>query len=465
MTSDHPYCGAVAGTRVQSTALEPHMPLFARGFLEGASEKEWSVGKARWMESLLDVFDALKCHDLPELLPLKLGTPTGRALCSKQIPVRTIRSHAEELHRGPHPHPASFKVQHPYRAGARCKEQLAVREIKGDSASLIPRLSNGIATWFSGRTPSGCGDIASVRQGPVLHRADVSGNPRSRWRPCTRPSWNSLHRFTLLPTMRADCYACGRVLMATGRSPAKQHVDRDGVRTEISGVRRSVWLLALAMAAVGVALFVVLRPVFEQALNQPPGQRAADLAATSPPLHPTAAAQKPPAPTTRARILGPPRVADAQSRPEPKQPPQAAPAPAAAPVFDATPAPAPETDSDQPSGIALFPPPGTNPIKRGIIVPDGFELPPGYVRHYQTTDDGYQLPPILMFDEDYRPVDEHGEPIPLPDDRVVPPEMAPPGLAVQILNVPERNMPGSAGSGEGEPQAQAPPQGGIRHRQ
>ncbi len=263
--------------------------------------------------------------------------------------------------------------------------------------------------------------------------------------------------------------------MATGRPPAKQHVDRDGVRTEVAGIRRSVWLLTLAIAIVGVALFVVLRPVVEQAVSQPPDQRAAE-PATSPPRHATAAAPKPPASAAPANIPAPPRVADAESRPEPKQPPQAAPtpaaavvdatpAPAAAPVFDATPAPAPETDSDQPSGIALFPPPGTNPIRRGIIVPDGFELPPGYVRHYQTTDDGYQLPPILMFDEDYRPVDEHGEPIPLPEDRVVPPEMAPPGLPVQMLDVPQRNMPGSAPPGEGEPQAPAPPPGGIRHRQ
>ena len=42
----------------------------------------------------------------------------------------------------------------------------------------------------------------------------------------------------------------------------------------------------------------------------------------------------------------------------------------------------------RPTGIALFPPLGTDPIKRGIVVPEGFELPPGYVRHYQTTDDG-----------------------------------------------------------------------------
>ena len=41
-------------------------------------------------------------------------------------------------------------------------------------------------------------------------------------------------------------------------------------------------------------------------------------------------------------------------------------------------------------------------------MPDDFELPEGYVRHYQTTDDGEQLPAILMFHPDYQFVDENG---------------------------------------------------------
>ena len=101
-------------------------------------------------------------------------------------------------------------------------------------------------------------------------------------------------------------------------------------------------------------------------------------------------------------------------------------------------------------GIAVFPPPGTKPIKRGILVPEGFELPPGYVRHYQATDDGQRVPAILMFHPDYHPVDEHGVPIPLPENRIVPPDMAPPGMPVEMLQVPEN--PGAepdAGSGQG----------------
>ena len=88
------------------------------------------------------------------------------------------------------------------------------------------------------------------------------------------------------------------------------------------------------------------------------------------------------------------------------------------------------------TGIHLFPPPGTKPIKSGIIVPDGFQLPPGYVRHFQATDDGEPVQAILMFHPDHRPLDGDGRPIALPADRVVPPEMAPPGMPIQMLEAP-----------------------------
>jgi hypothetical protein len=89
-------------------------------------------------------------------------------------------------------------------------------------------------------------------------------------------------------------------------------------------------------------------------------------------------------------------------------------------------------------GIAAFPPPGTDPPKPGIVVPDAFALPEGYVRHYQTTDDGEPLPPILMFHPDYDFTDADGRPIAIPPDRIVPPEMAPPDLPVEMLHVPAR---------------------------
>lgn len=85
-------------------------------------------------------------------------------------------------------------------------------------------------------------------------------------------------------------------------------------------------------------------------------------------------------------------------------------------------------------GIAAFNPPGTDPLKEGIIVPDDYELPPGYARRYQVTDDGQQLPPILIFSPDYEFLDQNGNPIALPDDLIVPPEMAPPDLPLRTLN-------------------------------
>ena len=92
-------------------------------------------------------------------------------------------------------------------------------------------------------------------------------------------------------------------------------------------------------------------------------------------------------------------------------------------------------------GIAAFPPPGTDPPRSGVIVPDDWVLPEGYVRHYQTTDDGEPLPPILMFHPDYTFTDEQGNPIAIPPDRIVPPELVPPGLPVRMLELPAQGRP------------------------
>jgi len=97
-------------------------------------------------------------------------------------------------------------------------------------------------------------------------------------------------------------------------------------------------------------------------------------------------------------------------------------------------------------GIAAFPPPGTDPPKSGILVPEDYALPPGYVRHYQVTDDGKRLGAILMFSPDYEFVDDQGKPIELPKDGIVPPEMVPPGMQVRVLDVP-----GSPGSKRARP--------------
>lgn len=107
------------------------------------------------------------------------------------------------------------------------------------------------------------------------------------------------------------------------------------------------------------------------------------------------------------------------------------------PEIDAADVIAALVEAGETGGIAAFPPPGTDPVKRGIVVPEDYELPEGYVRHYQATDDGKGLEPILMFSPDYEFQDQDGRAIPLPSDRIVPPELAPPGLPIRTLDVPE----------------------------
>jgi hypothetical protein len=87
-------------------------------------------------------------------------------------------------------------------------------------------------------------------------------------------------------------------------------------------------------------------------------------------------------------------------------------------------------------GLGAFSPPGTRPPLVGLAVPEDFALPPGYVRHYQATDDGQRIEPILMFAPDAQLVDADGRPLALPADRVVPPELAPPGLPIRRITVP-----------------------------
>ena len=98
-------------------------------------------------------------------------------------------------------------------------------------------------------------------------------------------------------------------------------------------------------------------------------------------------------------------------------------------------------------GLAAIPPPGTNPVKTGVVVPKDFELPEGYVRHYQTTDDGKRLEPILMFSPDYEFLDDQGKPLALPKDGIVPPEMVPPGMPVRKLEIPAAARQTNRGEG------------------
>ena len=88
------------------------------------------------------------------------------------------------------------------------------------------------------------------------------------------------------------------------------------------------------------------------------------------------------------------------------------------------------------TGLGAFSPPGTSPPMVGLAVPEDFDLPEGYVRHYQATDDGQRIDPILMFSPDFEFLDAAGRPLRLPPDMVVPPNMAPPGLPIHLIKIP-----------------------------
>lgn len=88
------------------------------------------------------------------------------------------------------------------------------------------------------------------------------------------------------------------------------------------------------------------------------------------------------------------------------------------------------------TGLGAFNPPGTSPPLVGLAVPKDFELPKGYVRHHQVTDDGQPIEPILMFAPDFQLVDAANRPVDMPKDRVVPPELAPPGLPLRRIVIP-----------------------------
>jgi hypothetical protein len=93
-------------------------------------------------------------------------------------------------------------------------------------------------------------------------------------------------------------------------------------------------------------------------------------------------------------------------------------------------------DAGETGGIAAFNPPGTSPPLTGLAVPADFPLPPGYVRHHQWTDEGEPVEAILMFAPDFVLRDAEGREVPLPENRVVPPELAPPGLPIRPVEIP-----------------------------
>ena len=94
------------------------------------------------------------------------------------------------------------------------------------------------------------------------------------------------------------------------------------------------------------------------------------------------------------------------------------------------------------SGLGAFNPPGTSPPMIGLAVPKDYILPEGYVRHFQATDDGQRIEPILMYSPDFDFFDSNGQQIAIPDNRVVPDNMEPPGLAIRPIRIPIPLDPG-----------------------
>ena len=88
------------------------------------------------------------------------------------------------------------------------------------------------------------------------------------------------------------------------------------------------------------------------------------------------------------------------------------------------------------TGLGAFNPPGTSPPLVGLVVPDDYVLPEGYVRHHQATDDGQAIEPILMYSPDYEFVDAAGQPVEIPADRVVRVDDAPADLPIQQVRIP-----------------------------
>lgn len=219
---------------------------------------------------------------------------------------------------------------------------------------------------------------------------------------------------------------------------SRAEVDADGVRTIAElGSRRGIWLVVSLLAAL-VVVMATLRwarqPERTDVTAGAPAGEARHSAAASPPNRPGFEPVRRPREPVEAPFGRQPAMSGHERSEAVEEP----------------------TSGDdaggdgQPAGIALFPPPGTDPPKSGLIVPEGFPLPPGYVRHYQTTDDGRPLPPILMFHPDYEWVDESGRRLDLPADRIVPPELVPAGMPLQTLEVPETVIPFVSEPGPGE---------------
>jgi hypothetical protein len=244
------------------------------------------------------------------------------------------------------------------------------------------------------------------------------------------------------------------------RDTRKPRDDKDGVRVfEVSGGRRHQIIAVLVAVTLVASAGVYLLPGRHDAADVSTPLVAQPVVREPVASRPARPLRKPPAGHIDA-VVKPPRRAPVSNREANRMP--------AKPDSDRAPDPALNAAatedersqleswahdlveglraSGETGGIAVFPPPGTNPVRTGIVVPEKFELPEGYVRYYQVTDDGRRLEPILMFSPDYEFVGDNGQPITLPKDGIVPPDMAPPGLPVRMLEIPQAPDAPGAGS-------------------
>src|SRR5512143_1029464 len=155
-------------------------------------------------------------------------------------------------------------------------------------------------------------------------------------------------------------YARLAEVMASYTRPTKLRVDRDGVRIETIGVRGRVWLLLGAMALVAVALVALLRPARHAGGDASAAVQSRDFPAPNADL---GRAHRPADQPLRAPVGVSGRAALPAA---PRGRPVAAPDEAAAPASgDAPTEEAPMFGIGAPGeGVAVFPPPGTKPIKR-----------------------------------------------------------------------------------------------------
>lgn len=221
--------------------------------------------------------------------------------------------------------------------------------------------------------------------------------------------------------------------------------DGDGVR--VIRARRTarsaamvVKVLVATMVVTGIAT-LLFSPRLSRTAGEPVGSAGTapiDVAKTELPL-------PAPARATATAVHATPRYAAEQAMPIARNPddlPSNDPNDIASHVLPTGPAPTMSEviqalhDAGDHTGVGAFNPPGTSPPLRGLAVPDDFVLPEGYVRHHQVTDEGEPLEAILMFSPDGVFVDASGRQIPIPENRVVPPEMAPPGLAIREITIP-----------------------------